>query len=100
MTDAAPVVSIVMIFYNAPLGFFEEAIASVWAQTEARWELLLVDDGSTDESAVVARSAAAADPERIRVLTHEGGVNRGMSASRNVGIAAVTWGCCRLPRRR
>jgi len=87
MPEVAPLVSVVTIFYNAPVAFFEEAIASVRAQTEPRWELLLVDDGSTDESAAVARRAAAADPERIRVLTHEGGENRGMSASRNLGIA-------------
>ena len=99
MPEAAPLVSIVTIFYNAPVGFFEEAIASVRAQTEPGWELLLVDDGSTDESAVVARRAAAADPERVRVLTHEGGVNRGMSASRNLGIAAARGDARRLPRR-
>ena len=89
MADAAPLVSIVTIFYNPPKGFFEEAIASVRAQSEPRWELLLVDDGSTDTSGELARRAAAADPERIRVLTHEGGVNRGMSASRNLGIRAA-----------
>lgn len=89
MPGAAPLVSVVTIFHNPPVGFFEEAIASVQAQTEGRWELLLVDDGSTDASALVARRVAAADPERIRVLTHEGGVNRGMSASRNLGIAAT-----------
>ena len=84
-----PVVSVVTIFYNAPVGFFEEAIASVRAQTETRWELLLVDDGSTDESPEVARRAVAADPARVRLLTHPGGENRGMSASRNLGVQAA-----------
>ena len=89
MAEVSPIVSIVTIFYNPPIGFFEEAIASVRAQTEPRWELLLVDDGSTDASGDLARRAAAADPRRIRVLTHEGGANRGMSASRNAGIRAA-----------
>ena len=89
MPEAAPLVSVVTIFRNAPVGFFEEAIASVLAQTEPGWELLLVDDGSTDESPDVARRAVAADPERMRVLTHPRRRNRGMSASRNLGIAAA-----------
>jgi glycosyltransferase involved in cell wall biosynthesis len=87
-----PLVTTITIFRNAPIRFFEEAIASVRAQTETRWELLLVDDGSTDDSPRVAHAAAAADPERIRVLTHPGGENRGMSASRNLGIAAARGG--------
>jgi glycosyltransferase involved in cell wall biosynthesis len=86
----APLVTVITIFHNAPVGFFEEAIASVLAQTEPRWELLLVDDGSTDASAAVARRAAAEHPDRIRVLTHPGGANRGMSASRTLGLAAAT----------
>ena len=87
--ECPPVVSVVTIFHNAPVGFFEEAIASVLAQTEQRWELLLVDDGSTDQSPDVARRAVAANPERMRLLTHPDGSNRGMSASRNLGIQAA-----------
>ncbi len=84
-----PLVTVITIFLDPPLPFFEEAIASVAAQTEARWELLLVDDGSAAEAAEFARRAAAADPARIRVLSHPGGGNAGMSASRNLGIAAA-----------
>ena len=85
----APMVSVITIFRNAPIGFFEEAIASVLAQTENRWELLLVDDGSTDESPDIARRAVAANPERMRLLTHPNRSHRGMSASRNLGIQAA-----------
>lgn len=84
-----PLVSVVTIFRNAPTEFFEEAIASVFAQTEDRWELLLVDDGSTDDSPDVARRAVASHPERIRLLTHPNGAHLGMSASRNRGIQAA-----------
>ena len=83
-------VSIITIFRNAPLGFFQEAIDSVLAQTENRWELLFVDDGSTDESPEVARRAVAAHPERMRLLTHPGRGHRGMSASRNLGLQAAS----------
>jgi len=75
-----------MIFYNAEC-FFDEAIDSVRAQTYSHWELLLVDDGSTDGGPRIAARHAAEEPDRIRLLTHPGHVNRGMSASRNLGIA-------------
>ena len=81
-----PLVSVVMIFLNA-LPFLEEAIASVRAQTYPHWELLLVDDGSTDGSTALAERHAASDPGRVRYLAHPGHENRGMSASRNLGLS-------------
>lgn len=80
-----PVVSVVVIFLNAER-FLDEAIQSVIGQTWPHWELLLVDDGSSDASAQVAPRYATADPERVRYLEHPGHQNRGMSASRNLGI--------------
>jgi glycosyltransferase involved in cell wall biosynthesis len=47
---------------------------------------LLVDDGSTDASTKIARRYAEQYPERVRYLEHDGHQNRGMSASRNLGI--------------
>lgn len=84
-----PLISVITIFYNPVPHFFEEAIASVLAQSETRWELLLVDDGSTNAGADLARRAAAEHPDRIRVLTHLDGGNHGMSASRNLGVHAA-----------
>ena len=80
-----PTVSVVLIFLDAE-PFLDEAIRSVRTQTLRGWELLLVDDGSRDGSGETARRHAAADPARIRCLAHEGHANRGMSASRNLGI--------------
>ncbi len=77
--------SVVLIFLNAEK-FISEAIESVLAQTYGNWELLLVDDGSNGGSTGLARGFAAKFPDKIRYLEHEGHENRGMSASRNLGI--------------
>jgi len=81
-----PRVSVVMPVYNAA-AFLEEAVESVLAQTYPNWELLLIDDGSTDGSRALAERYAAEHPERIRCLQHPGRENRGASATRNLGIA-------------
>jgi glycosyltransferase involved in cell wall biosynthesis len=65
--------------------FIEESIESVLAQTYSDWELLLIDDGSSDSSTSIARRYAASKPDRIRCLSHDGRRNRGASASRNLG---------------
>lgn len=82
---AEPLVSAVIIFLNAE-AFIAESIESVLAQTYPNIELLLVDDGSSDASAGIARRYAERAPDRIRLLTHPGNQNLGMSASRNLGV--------------
>ncbi|CAN5413222.1 hypothetical protein BH23ACT9_BH23ACT9_29060 [soil metagenome] len=84
MTDD-PVVSVIVPFFNER--FLAETIDSVLGQTFEDWEVLLVDDGSTDESTDRARLAAAAHPGRVRYLDHPGHANRGPSAARNLGVA-------------
>jgi glycosyltransferase involved in cell wall biosynthesis len=54
-----------MIFLNAEK-FISEAIASVLTQTYDNWELLLVDDGSTDNSTAIAQKYAEQYPEKVR----------------------------------
>jgi glycosyltransferase involved in cell wall biosynthesis len=85
MTDR-PLVSGIIIFFNGEK-YLEEAIASIFAQTYPNWELLLVDDGSTDASTSIAKRYAAQYPGKVRYLEHFEHQNRGMSASRNLGIA-------------
>lgn len=80
-----PLVSGIIIFLNGEK-YIEEAIASIVAQTYNNWELLLVDDGSTDKSTTIAQQYAQQYPGKVRYLEHEGHQNRGMSASRNLGI--------------
>jgi len=83
--NSKPLVSGITIFLNAEK-FIEEAIESVFAQTYDNWELLLVDDGSTDRSTEIALWYAQQFPEKVRYLEHEGHQNCGMSATRNLGI--------------
>jgi glycosyltransferase involved in cell wall biosynthesis/CelD/BcsL family acetyltransferase involved in cellulose biosynthesis len=76
-----PLVSVVMPTFNRADTILR-AIASVQAQTHGDWDLIVVDDGSTDDT---ASRIAGLDP-RIRVLRQE---NRGVTAARNTGLAAV-----------
>jgi len=84
----APRVSVITIFLDEER-FLAEAIESVRAQTFSDWELILVDDGSRDRSTAIAKSFVDCDPSRIRSLQHPGHGNRGMSASRNLGLRAA-----------
>ena len=78
-------VSCITIFLNESR-FLEEAVESILAQTYLEWELILVDDGSSDGSSYIARDYSDKHPDRIRYLEHPNHENRGMSASRNLGI--------------
>lgn len=83
--DGAPLVSVVTPVRNRPAQVLE-AIESVRQQTFAGWELVVVDDGSTDDTGDVLDRAAQGD-ERIRVLHLP---PSGVSAARNAGIAAAS----------
>jgi len=83
--DRAPLVSVIIIFYNTEK-FIEEAIDSIFAQRYQNWELLLVDDGSTDNSTDIAGRYASQFPGKVSYLAHDNHENRGMSASRNLGV--------------
>lgn len=83
--EGSPRISVICTFLNAEQ-FIEEALESVFAQDFKDWELLLVDDGSTDRSTEIARSFAARFPMRVTYLEHARRQNLGTSASRNVGM--------------
>ncbi len=74
----SPRVSIVMPVCNGER-FLAETLASVQAQTMTDYELLLIDDGSTDGSLAIAEAHAAHDP-RVRILQLDHG---GIVAARN-----------------
>lgn len=62
-----------------------DTVRSIQAQTEADWELIAVDDGSTDDTQAVLECLAREEP-RMRVLHQENG---GVSAARNAGMDAA-----------
>lgn len=81
-----PTVSVVIPCYNQA-GFLVDAVESVVAQTFPDWEVLIVDDGSPDETAEVAATLITRFPERrVRLLRQ---ANGGLSKARNAGIAAA-----------
>ncbi|MFO7691889.1 MAG: glycosyltransferase family A protein [Vicinamibacterales bacterium] len=76
-------VSVMMPAFNAER-FIARAVGSVLAQTYADWELIVVDDGSTDRTGAIVREFA--DP-RIAIVTQQ---NRGEAAARNVALDAAS----------
>jgi glycosyltransferase involved in cell wall biosynthesis len=76
-------VSIIMATYNRA-STLRRAVESVLGQTYSDWELIIIDDGSTDGTPDVL--AGMTDP-RIRVYRHS--PNRGVAASRNVGFDRI-----------
>lgn len=74
-------VSVIMPVRNRA-GLVGRAIASVQSQLHTAWELLVVDDGSTDDTVEVVESIAASDPRVVVVRQEQAGV----SAARNAGI--------------
>lgn len=76
-----PLVSVIVPVYNAA-AFLPAAVESILAQTYTSWELILIDDGSTDASPAICDTYADANP-RIRVIHQP---NAGVSAARNAGL--------------
>lgn len=77
---ALPLVSIIIPLYNAEK-YVAEAIESVINQTYTNWELIIVNDGSIDNSLAIAKSF---ENEKIKVFSQE---NKGASAARNFGYS-------------
>ena len=78
----SPTISVIMPAFNAAQ-HIRQSIQSVLAQTFDDWDLIVVDDGSTDETAIVAGSFS--DP-RIHCVGRENG---GQAAARNTGIVST-----------
>lgn len=89
-TPSSPFVSVVMIFLDPRREFLLEAVDSVLAQTETDFELILVDDGSTNGSSELAKGLAADRDPRIRYVSHPADENLGTGPSRNLGLAAAS----------
>ena len=81
LESSEPLISVVVPVYNAA-AFLKNTVGTIREQTLRDLEILLVDDGSRDDSADICRSLAQED-DRIRVFFKENG---GASSARNVGI--------------
>lgn len=77
----SPQVSIIIAVYNGST-YIDETLRSVSAQTYLDWECIVIDDGSTDSTALIAKDYSGRDG-RFRYFYQE---NKGLSAARNTGI--------------
>ena len=77
-----PLVTIIIPCYNQAQ-FLAETLQSVLAQTYARWECVIIDDGGTDGSALIAKQWVSSDI-RFKYIWQE---NKGVSVARNTGLA-------------
>ena len=75
-------ISVIMPFYNTPVPILREAIESILNQTFRDFELVIIDDCSTDESADYLKSI---NDERVRIIRNT--VNLGVTKSLNVGLS-------------
>ena len=75
---------VIPVFNNAE--YLSETIQSVIDQSIPDWELIIIDDGSKDNSLEISNSFKE-EYKNIQVLTHPEGKNKGVSASRNLGIS-------------
>ena len=81
-------ISVIIPAYNREL-YIKECVDSVLGQTFQNFEILLVDDGSTDQTVEICQGMAKCD-SRIRVILGE---HKGVSAARNQAIDAATGDC-------
>lgn len=80
-----PLISVLVPLYNVE-PYLPECLDSVVGQTYRNLEIILVDDGSTDQSGAICDAYAAKD-DRIRVIHQK---NAGVAAARTAGLRAVT----------
>jgi glycosyltransferase involved in cell wall biosynthesis len=88
----APKISVILPTYNGEY-WLAESIQSIIDQTEKNWQLIIVDDGSVDNSLKIAQSFMAKD-QRISVISNR--INRQLPASLNIGFSLaqgeyLTW---------
>lgn len=77
-------VSVIIPVYNVEK-YLESCLESIKSQTFTDYELILINDGSTDESVAIMRRYAKTDA-RIRIIPQS---NRGVSAARNLGLSVA-----------
>src|SRR5262245_14981490 len=84
-TGAGPRVSVVIPTYNSA-SFLRPTLERVLTQTFTDWELVIYDDGSSDDTVLVCEEVTGGDP-RARIVR---GINGGVARARNRGFDATT----------
>lgn len=82
--EQRPIISIIMPCYNG-VGYLKRSIASIYAQTFKNFELIVVDDGSSDNSPTLLAELAKIN-DTMHIIHQSNG---GVSAARNTGLRAV-----------
>ncbi len=85
--SSQPLISIITPIFNTPVVWLEEAVASVEQQAYENWELLLIDDASTDPTTLEALAEIERRDPRLRLLRLE--KNSGISVASNLGLEAA-----------
>ena len=80
-----PLISIITPVFNTPVRWLRECVESVLAQTYQKWELILIDDHSTEPAMLRSLTELAASDSRIILAKDE--EKRGISAASNRGLA-------------
>ena len=85
MSGTGPLISVIVPVYNTE-AYLRKCLDSIIGQTYSNLEIILVDDGSTDQSGVICDEYSVRD-DRIRVIHQD---NRGLGGARNAGIDIAT----------
>lgn len=80
----APLISVIVASYNYQ-DYIKETLDSMIAQTYLNFEVLVIDDGSKDDSINVIREYEKKD-SRIKLYQHENGINRGLAETVKLGV--------------
>jgi glycosyltransferase len=83
METTSPQLSVIVPAYNVER-FLDKCLHSIWKQTFTDFEVILINDGSTDNTLQICREWTGRDP-RFRLISQE---NQGLAETRNVGIRA------------
>lgn len=78
-------ISVIIASYNYAK-YIEQAINSIINQSYENWELIIVDDGSSDDSVEIIKSYCEKD-SRIKLFQHNNGINRGLTKTLLLGLS-------------
>ena len=81
-----PLVSVIIPFLNDS-EWLIEALQSVINQHYPAWEAIVIDDGSEPQHSKIAKDFCSRYPAKIKYTNHDNHINRGVTISRNVGVA-------------